>query len=85
MQKNVGAQDKKIRYIVGVVMFLLGLYYGSWLFTILGLVIVVTAYIGFCGLYKIFGINTCPVKPVASPMASPTVSEPKKNDQQNIQ
>ncbi|PIZ99279.1 MAG: DUF2892 domain-containing protein [Candidatus Komeilibacteria bacterium CG_4_10_14_0_2_um_filter_37_10] len=81
MQKNIGAQDKKIRYIIGVVLLLGGLFSGSWIFMVVGLALLITAYIGFCGLYKLLKINTCPVKLVAGPV----VVEQKEDDQKNVQ
>jgi hypothetical protein len=61
MEKNVGKTDKLFRYILAVVFFSMGILF-HWGFYILGLVMVVTGYIGFCGLYKLFGISTCKIK-----------------------
>jgi hypothetical protein len=63
---NEGPVDRILRVIVGIA--LLG---GSYLFAtgllqtvlfILGAALILTGAIGFCGLYALFGINTCPIK-----------------------
>lgn len=57
MEKNVGKADKIIRYILAVISIYLGYRYSFW-FYIIAAILVITAAIGFCGLYKPFGINT---------------------------
>lgn len=63
MKCNVGATDRTIRFILGIVL-LLWAFTGlsgtaAWVAGILGVVFLVTAAIRFCPLYLIFGINTC--------------------------
>lgn len=66
MKKNVGAIDKIIRLIIA---FILGLLIfrdditGTWAIIagIVAAIMFITALTGFCGLYKLFGCNTCPV------------------------
>ena len=65
MQKNMGSADKIIRYILAAVFFYLyftGAVTGiiGIILLILGIAFVLTSLIGFCGLYKILGISTCP-------------------------
>lgn len=67
MKTNVGNIDRIIRLIVAVLFAVL--YFGGFVTGTLGLVLVIvggvfaiTAAIGFCPLYSIFGLNTCPVK-----------------------
>lgn len=67
MKKNVGRTDTIIRILVAVLIAVL-------IFTqvltgtlaivlgIAGAVLVITGLIGFCGLYAILGIRTCPKK-----------------------
>lgn len=67
MKKNVGNVDKVIRLlfalIVGVLYFTnvisgtLALILG-----IIALMFVITSLVGFCGIYSVLGINTCPLK-----------------------
>lgn len=66
MTTNVGTIDRVIRVIVGF--FLLGLAFTTLagglkvLAVVVGVVLWVTAAIGFCPLYRLLGINTCAVK-----------------------
>lgn len=65
MQKNMGSADKIIRIILAAVFFYLyftGTVTGiiGIILLILGIAFVLTSLIGFCGLYKILGISTCP-------------------------
>lgn len=61
MKKNVGKTDKIIRIIIALVIAGLGVYFKSW-WGLLALLPLVTAITGFCGIYTLLGINTCPVK-----------------------
>lgn len=61
MKKNVGATDKVIRIFIGVGIAAAGIYYQSW-WGLLAIVPLATAFMSFCGLYAVFGINTCPAK-----------------------
>lgn len=66
IKPNEGKTDRIIRLVVGTLLFVysytylqdsmrtLGLVFGSLLF--------ITGAIGWCGLYTLVGINTCPVK-----------------------
>jgi outer membrane murein-binding lipoprotein Lpp len=72
MKKNIGTTDKIIRIIVAAVLavlYLTGTVHGilGIIFLIAAVVLVVTTLTGFCGLYKILGISTCPVKTEAKP------------------
>lgn len=61
MEKNVGGADRVIRFIVGIALIsMLFLVDGGvkWI-GLLGFVMLFTAFVGFCPLYKPFGINTC--------------------------
>ncbi len=58
--KNVGSYDRPLRIIVGIVLIALVFVGPKTPWGWLGLIPLVTGLIGFCPLYKIFGINTCP-------------------------
>lgn len=66
MKKNIGKTDKVIRIIIGLIAMFLGITESAWFFVLAGMAFI-TAYTGKCGLYKIFGINTCPIENTASP------------------
>ncbi len=56
---NVGKKDKIVRFLVGAVILVIGHEGGGDLLKWLGLVVWLTGYFEFCGLYKVLGINTC--------------------------
>lgn len=58
MKKNLGSADIFIRTTLGLLVFLIGYYYHSW-WGLLGFVPLLTAWMGFCPLYRLFGISTC--------------------------
>lgn len=62
MKTNVGGIDRILRIVIGLVLVGLTLSgtIGAWGW--LGLVLVATAAIGFCPLYPLLGMNTCPTK-----------------------
>jgi len=67
LKKNVGKTDAMIRYFIGVVLIILAFVLESnspWYFFLLlpAIVSIVTGYLGTCGLYALFGINTCKIK-----------------------
>lgn len=67
MKKNVGNADKLVRVLVAAVISIL--YFTNVISGTLATVLLVlagifvaTSLIGFCPLYALVGINTCPVK-----------------------
>lgn len=67
MKKNMGIADRVIRLIVAAliaVLYFTGTVTGTLGITllILGGVFVLTSLVGFCPLYLLFGISTCPAK-----------------------
>jgi hypothetical protein len=67
MKTNVGNIDRIIRIVLAIV--LAGLYFGGIVEGTIGIIILVlaavftlTAIVGFCPLYTLVGLNTCPVK-----------------------
>ncbi len=60
--KNESGFDRIVRAVLAVMFFVLG----AWAFSgalsvvayVLGVVMLITAVTGFCGLYKLLGINT---------------------------
>lgn len=67
MQKNMGPADRIIRFILAAIVAVL--YFTNTITGTLGIVLLVlagvfvlTSLISFCPLYKLVGLNTCPVK-----------------------
>lgn len=63
--KNVGSIDRLVRILVGSAL-ILGFFLNrdgaySWLYLV-GIIPLATGVFGTCGLYSVFGINTCKVK-----------------------
>jgi hypothetical protein len=67
MKKNVGNIDRVVRLLLAAVfiaLFALGKVEGTLgiVLVALGSIFALTAFVGFCPLYTIFGLSTCPVK-----------------------
>ena len=67
MKKNLGNADRIIRIILAA--FLAFLYFGNVVTGTLGIVLVVlggvlvlTGLLGFCPLYRLVGLSTCPLQ-----------------------
>lgn len=67
MKKNVGTTDKWIRIIIALI--IVALYFANVISGTLAIVLlivagmfIITGFVGFCGLYTLFGINTCKKK-----------------------
>lgn len=58
MVKNIGTQDRNIRYGAGALLILAGLFLQNWLLFILGAIAAGTAYFGTCLAYVPFKIST---------------------------
>ena len=64
MKANVGGIDKVLRMVVGAVLLALVFVLegnARW-WGLVGLVPLITGYAGFCPLYALLGINSCPLE-----------------------
>ena len=59
--QNVGTTDKIIRIVVGLILVYLGYIISPWIY-VLAIIVLLTAAMGYCCLYSLLGINTCPMK-----------------------
>ncbi|MBS0011418.1 MAG: DUF2892 domain-containing protein [Bacteroidales bacterium] len=57
MKRNVGRTDKIIRILFGLLIGAAGIIFKSWL-GLFGIIPIITALTGSCGLYMPFGIST---------------------------
>jgi hypothetical protein len=57
MKHNVGNADKIIRWIVGIVIAGLGIYYKSW-WGLIAIVPIATALFSFCPLYSVLRLSS---------------------------
>jgi hypothetical protein len=59
--QNEGTTDRIIRVVIAFVIFGIAAYFKSW-WGLIGIIPLATAAMGWCGLYAIFGMSTCPMK-----------------------
>lgn len=62
MKQNEGPIDRALRIILGLGVLSLTLWGPETKWGLLGLVPLITGLVGFCPLYPLVGINTCPAK-----------------------
>ena len=65
MWVNVGNIDRVIRVIVGIVLLGYGIFGGAsgsvtWIFDVLGIILIATGALRICLIYKLLGISTAP-------------------------
>jgi len=66
MSNNEGGLDRAIRIVLGIA--LIGAFFafpdlGAWRWALwIGIVPLLTGAVGWCPLYAIFGLSTCPMK-----------------------
>ncbi|MDE2301940.1 MAG: DUF2892 domain-containing protein [Sphingomonadales bacterium] len=60
MTRNSGTIDRALRIIVGVVLLALVFVGPKTGWGWIGLVLIVTGLVGFCPVYSLLGIRTCP-------------------------
>ena len=61
MKKNAGSIDRVVRVIVGLALIAMTLTGTIGVWGWIGIVPIATAAMGFCPLYTLLGISTCPV------------------------
>lgn len=66
MACNVGGVERPIRIVVGIIALGIGAFaglppVGTGVALVVGTIALVTGVIGFCPLWTVFGINTCPI------------------------
>ena len=62
MKLNVGGIDRILRIVVGLALVAWALLLGGPVWAWIGIVPLATGLVGFCPLYPILGMNTCPAK-----------------------
>jgi len=62
MQTNEGKIDRILRVIAGLVLLSLTVVGPQSMWGLIGIVPLLTGVVGYCPLYSMLGINTCPVR-----------------------
>ncbi len=62
MTKNEGTVDRVLRVIVGLVLLSLVFVGPQTAWGWIGLIPLITGLVGYCPLYKLLGLNTCPLQ-----------------------
>jgi hypothetical protein len=69
MEKNIGFNDRLVRLIIGLCAIIAALFIAMKMNVIVGVLVallgvftVYEALVGWCIVYKVLGINTCPIK-----------------------
>lgn len=62
MKSNVGGIDRVLRIVLGLALIAMTLTGTIGVWGWIGLVPLGTAALGFCPLYSMLGLNTCPMK-----------------------
>lgn len=57
LTKNMGENDRKIRLVAGVIIALWGVYAQSWL-GLIGVILLVTAFLRTCPAYSVLKMDT---------------------------
>jgi hypothetical protein len=59
---NEGSADRVVRVLVGVALMALMFVGPKTMFGLVGLVPLLTGLVGYCPLYRLLGISTCPAR-----------------------
>lgn len=62
MKANEGKMDRILRIVVGLGLLSLVFIGPQTVWGYVGLVPLLTGIIGFCPMYKVFGLDTCPIE-----------------------
>ncbi|MGD9863912.1 MAG: DUF2892 domain-containing protein [Pseudodonghicola sp.] len=62
MPRNEGTLDRVLRVIVGLVLLSLVFVGPKSMWGLIGLIPLLTGLAGYCPLYQILGLSTCPMK-----------------------
>jgi hypothetical protein len=65
MKANVGGIDRILRIVAGLVLIALAIAGIGTPWTWIGVVPLLTGIVGFCPVYPLLGISTCPMKKTA--------------------
>lgn len=58
MKKNIGNLDRALRFIFGLALIGVGIYFENYIVSVIGVIPIGTALLRWCPLYTPLGINT---------------------------
>lgn len=61
MMMNEGALDRTVRIVLGIALLSLTVVGPQTLLGLIGVVPLLTGIVGFCPLYRVLGVRTCPM------------------------
>lgn len=59
MTPNVCGTEKRVRFILGSILLVLGIVFGSWFLAVIGVIPILTAAFSYCPLNHAFNKNSC--------------------------
>ncbi len=59
-ERNMGTLDRVIRFVLAVAVTVVAIFFQLYELLILSVFLVFTVVTSFCGVYKLFGLKTCP-------------------------
>lgn len=62
LKKNVGNMDRAFRIILGIGLIALVFFGPQTVWGWVGVIPLLTAFVGSCPLYSLLGVNSCPTK-----------------------
>lgn len=62
LKKNVGDMDRAFRFILGIGLIALVFVGPQTVWGWVGVIPLLTAFVGSCPLYSLIGVNSCPTK-----------------------
>jgi hypothetical protein len=65
MERNEGTIDRAVRVVAGLGLLSLTMWGPETVWGLVGVVPLATGILGFCPLYRLVGLRTCPVKGAA--------------------
>ena len=60
MTRNVGSIDRGLRVLIGLALIVAALTGTIGVWGYIGIVPLLTAFVGYCPAYSVIGMNTCP-------------------------
>jgi hypothetical protein len=57
--RNVCGRERTMRFLLGVLVVVLSIFYGSWIAASVGIYLLLTAIFSYCPFNKALGINSC--------------------------